>query len=111
MSADLTRAELAEKIAEEVKAADGARADMVEHSRIAGELLLEAHRRYPKAKAFDAFLKAAGDLGCSRAYELMAVAGGRKTIEQIQVATRERVKKHRQKKKTDAANRLLPPLR
>jgi hypothetical protein len=102
-AADPTKTELAEKIAEAVKAADAAKTETVERSKVAGLLLLEAYRRWPKPKEFFDFLKLAGGLQRSRAYELMGVAGGRKTIDEIKAATRKRVQKHREKK------RLPPP--
>ena len=59
-----------------------------------------------------AFLKRVDGLKLSRAYDLLRLAGGRTTDEEIRKATRDRVKKHRSKKKTPrrgAAFRYIDP--
>ena len=76
-----------------------AQAELVSRSKVVGQLLLEAKERHPKVTEFDAFLKRVDGLKLSRAYELMALAGGRKTAEQLHEETRQRVRKHRAKKK------------
>ena len=76
-----------------------AQAELVSRSKVVGQLLLEAKERHPKVTEFDAFLKRVDGLKLSRAYELMALAGGRKTAEQLHQETRQRVRKHRAKKK------------
>jgi hypothetical protein len=50
-------------------------------------------------KDFDAFLKRVDGLHLSRAYDLMKLAGGRTTDEQLRQEARDRVRKHRAKKK------------
>jgi hypothetical protein len=67
-------------------------------------LLLEAKKLHPKVADFEAFLGKVHGLKLSRAYDLLRLAGGRTTDEEIRQATKDRVKKHRDKKK-----RELPP--
>jgi hypothetical protein len=76
-----------------------AQAELVSRSRVVGELLLEAKKLHPKVKDFDAFLKRVDGLHLSRAYDLMKLAGGRTTDEQLRQEARDRVRKHRAKKK------------
>jgi hypothetical protein len=76
-----------------------ARAELVSRSRTVGLLLLEAKKLHPAVKDFEAFLKKIQGLGLSRAYDLLRLAGGRTSDEEIRKATRERVKKHRSSKK------------
>jgi hypothetical protein len=61
--------------------------------------LLEAKKRHPKVKDFKAFLKGVNGLKLSRAYDLLRLAGGRTTDEELRQDARERVRKHRAKKK------------
>jgi hypothetical protein len=79
-----------------------ARTELVSRSKAVGELLLEAKKRHPKVKAFEAFLKRVNGLNLSRAYDLLRLAGGRTTDAELREETRQRVRKHRAKKK-------LPP--
>jgi hypothetical protein len=76
-----------------------AQAELVSKSKIVGQLLLEARKRHPKVVEFEAFLKRVNGLKLSRAYDLMRLAGGRITDEQLRQESRERVRKHRAKKK------------
>jgi hypothetical protein len=85
------------------KIAAMAKDEFVSRSKQVGLLLLEAKKLHPAVKDFDAFLKRVNGLQLSRAYDCMRVAGGRTTDEEIRKGTRERVQKHREKKKT------LPP--
>jgi hypothetical protein len=62
-------------------------------------LLLEAKELHPAVKDFLAFLKRVKGLKRSRAYDMMCVADGRKTVEEIREATRNRVNKHRSTRK------------
>ena len=80
------------------KTAETAKTELVSRSKVAGELLLEAKKLHPAVEDFKAFLKRVDGLKLSRAYDLMSVAGGRKTVEEIRAANRDRVKKHRKKK-------------
>lgn len=75
-----------------------ARTEYVSQSKIVGELLLEAKRRHPKVKDFEAFLKGVDGLKLSRAYDCMRIAGGRATDEQLREEARERKRKSRAKK-------------
>jgi hypothetical protein len=76
-----------------------AQAELVSRSKTVGLLLLEAKKLHPAVKDFEAFLKRVDGLKLSRAYDLMRLAGGRTTDEEIRKATRDRVKKHRSAKK------------
>src|SRR5262249_29531584 len=73
-------------------------------------LLLEAKKLHPRVKEFEAFLARVDGLN-SHAYDLMRLAGGRTTEEEIRKDTRDRVKKHRASKKklpTPAPNKPEP---
>jgi hypothetical protein len=76
-----------------------AQAKLVSRSRVVGELLLEAKKRHPKIADFEAFLKRVDGLKRSRAYDLMRLAGGRTTDEQLRQEARERQRKSRANKK------------
>ena len=101
-----TDADLLAKINAAVKAANDAeakvttaQAELVSRSKTVGLLLLEAKKLHPAVKDFEAFLKKVQGLKLSRAYDLLRLAGGRTTDEEIRKATRDRVKKHRASKK------------
>jgi hypothetical protein len=105
-----------EKINAAVKAANNAgataktaQAELVSRSKELGLLLLEAKKLHPAVKDFEAFLKRVDGLKLSRAYDLLRVAGGRTTDEEIRKATRERVKKRRASKKHRASKKLPRP--
>jgi hypothetical protein len=85
-----------------------AKAELISRSMTVGRLLLEAKKLYPALKDFNAYLAKVKGLGQSRAYELLALAGGRKTDEEIRQATRDRVKKHRAKSLPKAKPIPLP---
>jgi hypothetical protein len=72
---------------------------LVSRSKAVGLLLLEAKKLHPVAADFETFLEQVHGLKKTRAYDLMRLAGGRTTDEEIRKATRERVKKHRASKK------------
>jgi hypothetical protein len=98
--------ELAAKITVAVKAADAAiamqekaMAVTVGASRAVGLLLLEAKKLHPAVKDFEAFLKRVDGLKLSRAYDLLRLAGGRTTDEELKKDARERQQKARDKKK------------
>jgi hypothetical protein len=76
-----------------------AQAELVSRSKKVGLLLLEAKKQHPKVADFEAFLKKVRGLKLSRAYDLSRLAGGRTTDEQIRQETRDRVRKHREKKR------------
>ena len=80
------------------RAVTTAQAELVSKSKVLGQLLLEAKKLHPKVKDFDAFLKRVDGLHLSRAYDLMKLAGGRTTDEQLRQEARDRVRKHRAKK-------------
>ena len=58
---------------------------------------------------FETFLKRVDGLKLSRAYDLLRLAGGRTTDEEIRQATKERVKKHRTKKRLSRPAPEVPP--
>src|SRR6516162_2787268 len=76
-----------------------AQSELVSKSKVVGQLLLEAKKLHPKVKDFEAFLKQVKGLKLSRAYDLLRLAGGRTTDEELRKDARERVRKHRAKKK------------
>jgi hypothetical protein len=80
------------------KTVETAKTEFLSRSKTVGLLLLEAKKLHPKVNDFEAFLACVDGLKLSRAYDLMRLAGGRTTEEQIRKDTRERVKKHRAKK-------------
>jgi hypothetical protein len=88
------------------KAHEETHAELVSKSKVVGELLLEAKKHHPKD--FEAFLKRVVGLKRSRAYDLMRLAGGRVTDEELRKETRERVRKHRAKKKLPIPARPEP---
>jgi hypothetical protein len=75
-----------------------AQAELVSRSKAVGLLLLEAKKLHPAVKDFEAFLKRINGLKLSRAYDLLRLAGGRTTDEELRKETRDRVKKHRTSK-------------
>jgi hypothetical protein len=83
--------------------AETAKAELVSRSKEVGVLLLEAKQRHPAVKDFEAFLKKVDGLKLSRAYDLLRLAGGRTTDEELRKETRDRVKKHRANKKLPKA--------
>ena len=80
-----------------------AQAEHLSRSMRVGKLLLEAKKLHPTVDAFEAFLKKVDRLGLSRAYDLMRLAGGRTTDEELRKETRDRVEKHRAKKRLSRA--------
>jgi hypothetical protein len=102
----IKEAELLDKLNTAVKAANAvetkvaaAQAVLVSHSREVGLLLLEAKKLHPALKDFEEFVKKVHGLKLSRAYDLLRLAGGRTTDEELRADTAERVKRHRAKKK------------
>ena len=61
-----------------------AQAELVSRAKTVGLLLLEAKKLHPAVKDFEAFLGKAQGLKLSRAYDYIAIAGGRKTVEEIE---------------------------
>jgi hypothetical protein len=76
-----------------------AQAELVSRSKAVGELLLEAKKLHPAKKDFDAFLRRVNGLHISRAYDLLRLAGGRVTDEELRQEARERQRKSRAKRK------------
>jgi hypothetical protein len=85
------------------------RDEYISRSKIVGDLLLEAKAIHPKVNDFEAFLKRVDGLHLSRAYELLALAGGRTTEADIKKQNRERQQRHRIKQKTKAMPKPEPP--
>ena len=71
-------------------------AELTSRSREVGVLLLEAKKLHPAVKDFGTFLMRAG-LKLSRAYDLLRLAGGRTTDEELKKDARERQQKSRAK--------------
>ena len=76
-----------------------AQEELVSRSKKVGLLLLEAKKLHPKVKDFEAFLGKVEGLKLSRAYDLLRLAGGRTTDEELKKDQRERQAKSRAKKK------------
>ena len=76
-----------------------AQSELVSRSKAVGVLLLEAKKMHPRVGAFEAFLKRVDGLKLSRAYDMMRLAGGRTTEEDLKKDARERQQKSRDKKK------------
>jgi hypothetical protein len=76
-----------------------AQAELVSRSKTVGLLLLEAKKLHPAVKDFEAFLKKVQGLKLSRAYDLLRLAGGRTTDEELKKDARERQQKSRANKK------------
>src|SRR5262249_13217222 len=81
------------------RAVTTAQTELVSRSKAVGELLLEAKKLHPAKKDFDAFLRRVNGLHISRAYDLLRLAGGRVTDEQLREEARERKRKSRAKAK------------
>jgi hypothetical protein len=80
-----------------------AQAEHLSRSMRVGMLLLDAKKLHPAVEDFEAFLKGVDGLGLSRAYDLMRLAGGRTTDEDLRKETRDRVERHRAKKRLSKA--------
>jgi hypothetical protein len=76
-----------------------AKDELVSRSRAVGLLLLEAKKLHPAVKDFDAFLNRVDGLKLSRAYDLLRLAGGRVTDEELKEDARQRKQKSRDRKK------------
>jgi hypothetical protein len=81
------------------KTVSTAQAELLSRSKAVGVLLLEAKKLHPAVKEFEAFLKRVDGLKLSRAYDLLRLAGGRITDEQLKKDARERQQKSRASKK------------
>ena len=90
------------------RAVTTAQAELVSKSKEVGLLLLEAKKLHPKVADFEAFLKRVNGLKLSRAYDLLRLAGGRTTDEQLRQDARERKQKSRAKKKRPPKAPSLP---
>jgi hypothetical protein len=90
------------------KAVTTARSELVSKSKVVGHLLLEAKNRHPKVADFESFLKRVNGLKLSRAYDLLRLAGGRTTDEELRQDARERKQKSRAKKKLPPKAPSLP---
>jgi hypothetical protein len=77
-----------------------AQAELVSRSKAVGRLLLEAKKLHPKVTEFEAYLKNVDGLKLSWAYDLLRLAGGRTTDEELKKDARERQQKSRAKTKT-----------
>jgi hypothetical protein len=103
MSAEEGMSDAKRKLLEElnaaVKAANEAQVEQMSRSRKVGLLLLEAKKLHPTVRDFDAFLEQVQGLSLSRAYDLMRLAGGRTTDDELRKDARERQQRHREKKR------------
>jgi hypothetical protein len=81
------------------KIAETAKSEFVSRSKTVGLLLLEAKKLHPAVKDFDAFLRRVDGLKLSRAYDLLRLAGGRVTDEELKKDATDRQRKSRANKK------------
>jgi hypothetical protein len=79
--------------------AKAAKDELVSRAKTLGLLLLDAHKHHPTRAKFQSFLKEVNGLGLSRAYDFMAVAGGRTTVQELRDQATNRKRKSRAKKK------------
>ena len=111
MSETISLEQLGAEIVARIEAAKKARDNALDHELAAGLRLIEA--REQTGATFPEFLqKFCPNLKKSRAYQLIAIAGGKTTVEAERTKTAERVRKHRAAK--DAAPKAAPtdsPLR
>lgn len=98
ITTDNDLASIGKEIVAHIAAGDQAKNQAIEHYKAAGLLLLDAANKHPRD--FTTFLtRSCAGLGRSRAYEMMQIAGGSKTVEQIRADTKKRVARHRAKTK------------
>src|SRR5262249_27525442 len=90
------------------KSVTTAQVELVSRSKAVGVLLLEAKKLHPKVKDFEAFLAQVDGLKLSRAYDLLRLAGGRTTEDELKKDARERKQKSRAKKKPPAPPKPEP---
>lgn len=83
------------KIKEHIAAADLAGAEQTRHAKEAGKLLVDVAKNHHQH--LETICKEIG-LSRSRRAELMQIAGGRRTVEQMRAAAKARVDRHRAKK-------------
>ena len=88
---------------DEAEAADEASTKTADEKyKAAGSKLIEAQKQEKNFEAFLAALKKQGGLSRSRAYELMSIARGETTLEEVRAKNRER--KARQRRKNPKSN-------
>jgi hypothetical protein len=95
---------LAATIKASMAAGDKALDKAEQHYKSAGMHLLEAKKRLPieqPGKKFTAYIVGECRMSTSRAYELISIAEGRTTLEEIRAKANERKIKHRAKPKDD----------
>jgi acetylornithine/succinyldiaminopimelate/putrescine aminotransferase len=85
------------------EAAKAARDELVSRAKTLGLLLLDAHKLHPTRAKFQSFLKQVKGLGLSRAYDFMAVAGGRTTVEKLREQATSRKRKSRANNRSNPA--------
>jgi hypothetical protein len=106
----LTKINVAVKAANEAETTvTTAQAELVSRSKAVGLLLLEAKKLHPKVKDFEAFLKRVDGLKPLRAYDLLRLAGGRTTDEELREEARTRKQKSRAAKRKTLPQPKLEP--
>jgi hypothetical protein len=103
MEHKLSDPQLKELIVIATKRLDNAQSKSLRAAKELGLLLIEAKKRYPKVKDFEAFLKDAGGVKLARAYELIGLVGGRIDEAKHREENAKRNREHRAKKKAEAA--------
>jgi hypothetical protein len=91
------------------EAAKPERDELVSRAKTLGLLLLDAHKRHPKVEDFREFLGDVKGLHLSRAYDYMAVASNRTTVQKLRDQARDRKRKSRAKKKTPTPISVTKP--
>ncbi|MGY4352237.1 hypothetical protein ACVWXM_008730 [Bradyrhizobium sp. GM7.3] len=100
---------LASEIKARITAGDRAADKAADHFRAAGLRLLDAKKHLAAARIpFDGWL-IENDIGRSRAYELIGIAKGTKTLAGIRASTAERVARHAQMKRETSPLASGPP--
>jgi hypothetical protein len=95
MSAIDSLEQLGAEIVARIEAAKKARDKALDHELAAGLRLIEAREQTGDATFPDFLQKFCPNLKKSRAYQLIAIAGGKTTVEAERTKTAERVRKHR----------------
>jgi hypothetical protein len=89
--------QLIKRIKAHIAKGDQAKEKADQHYTAAGIHLKELRDGSPSKAAWEKLIKSRCGIGTSRAYELIAIADGRKTAEELRLGTAARVRKHAEK--------------
>jgi hypothetical protein len=73
-----------------------------QHHKQAGELLLRLQNEFKRSAEFFEHVQKHVGIGRSRAFELMSIAKGKKTVEQVRASSAKRQARHQDKRKVAA---------